>query len=493
MVLFVGLIPRVDRGRESFQEFDLHAWFGSTAKKVLVLDDADSAARVVDDAIHTARTGRPGPVVVGLPEDVLRIRTRSTAVPPRQVPRIVPDTTAFADRVAAALRPVIVVGGDGWDAAGSAALAGWAAERGIPVAADWRAHDAVPHDSPAFVGTLGYGRSDRLARLVHDADLHVFVGCVRTDVSSDGYTLGADTPTVVVGPDADAVGHFGRIDLQVVATVPEFVAALTSTTGPAPTARGSHPAPGRARRPPRVHHPAPRRGPRRRSRRGDAGPARRAARGHRADLRRREPLRLAGPFPAPHDRPLAGRAAQRCHGVRDPGGGRGVAGRARAPRPQRRGRRLLPDERAGAGDRRPPRRRVRRAGGRQRRLRHHRRAPGARVPGTAERHRHDQPRLRRTGAPPTGRSASGWRRRRSSAPPSPGRGRAGGRRCCTSSPTLASCDLRIRKPDPARVDRRRRRPARAASLSRRPCSTGRSRGRRAGPAGAGGGSRCCRR
>ena len=235
MVLFVGLIPRADRGRESFQEFDLHAWFGSTAKKVLVLDDADSAARVVDDAIHTARTGRPGPVVVGLPEDVLRLRTRSTAVSPRPVPRIVPDATAFADRVAAALRPVIIVGGDGWDAAGAAALAGWAAERGIPVAADWRAHDAVPHDSPAFVGTLGYGRSDRLARLVHDADLHVFVGCVRTDVSSDGYTLGADTPTVVVGPDADAVGHFGRIDLQVVATVPEFAAALTSTTGPAPT------------------------------------------------------------------------------------------------------------------------------------------------------------------------------------------------------------------------------------------------------------------
>ena len=71
MILFVGLIPVADRGRESFQEFDINAWFGSTAKKVVTLDDAASAARVVDDAIFTALSGRPGPVVIGLPEDVL--------------------------------------------------------------------------------------------------------------------------------------------------------------------------------------------------------------------------------------------------------------------------------------------------------------------------------------------------------------------------------------------------------------------------------------
>ena len=90
MILFVGLIPVADRGRESFQEFDINAWFGSTAKKVVTLDDAASAARVVDDAIFTALSGRPGPVVIGLPEDVLVHAIDAATVEPRTVARTEP-------------------------------------------------------------------------------------------------------------------------------------------------------------------------------------------------------------------------------------------------------------------------------------------------------------------------------------------------------------------------------------------------------------------
>lgn len=117
LVLFVGLIPVPDRGRESFQEFDLQAWFGTTAKKVIVLDDAASAARVVDDATHTGRSGRPCPVVIGLPEDVLVRQVPAEIATPGPVPAPAPDAASIhrlGRLLAVARKPLLVVGGEGW-------------------------------------------------------------------------------------------------------------------------------------------------------------------------------------------------------------------------------------------------------------------------------------------------------------------------------------------------------------------------------------------
>ncbi|KRE80455.1 thiamine pyrophosphate-dependent enzyme [Arthrobacter sp. Soil762] len=229
MILFVGLIPVADRGRESFQEFDINAWFGSTAKKVVTLDDAASAARVVDDAIFTAMSGRPGPVVIGLPEDVLVHAIESGTVEPRKVSRpapAAPDLAELEARLAAASKPLIVVGGEGWTQESGEALAGWAARHGVPVLADFRAYDAVPHHSDAYAGFLGYGRSDANAARLDAVDLIVFLGCVRGDVLSDGYTRGLDAHTVVVNADADLLGHFGRMDQHITADVTAFSMAL---------------------------------------------------------------------------------------------------------------------------------------------------------------------------------------------------------------------------------------------------------------------------
>ena len=149
MILFVGLIPVADRGRESFQEFDINAWFGSTAKKVVTLDDAASAARVVDDAIFTALSGRPGPGGDRPPRRRAgpRHRIRHRGTPHRR-----PDRTGRRGPRRPRERswprprkPLIVVGGEGWDQASSEALAGWASRHGVPVLADFRAYDAVPH------------------------------------------------------------------------------------------------------------------------------------------------------------------------------------------------------------------------------------------------------------------------------------------------------------------------------------------------------------
>lgn len=229
LVLFVGLIPVADRGRESFQEFDLTAWFDSTAKRVMVLDDEHRAAEVVAEAMHTAAAGRAGPVVVGLPEDVLVRLTDASPVPPRRAgpSRVSADEAAdAAAAVRAAARPLIVVGGDGWAGSTGADLMAWAEAAHVPVAADWRAYDAVPHSSGAWAGWLGYGRADTLAARLDEADLLIFVGCGRTDVLTDGYRHGLEARTIVVVPDAEARGHAGRIDLQVAATPRAWVAAL---------------------------------------------------------------------------------------------------------------------------------------------------------------------------------------------------------------------------------------------------------------------------
>lgn len=241
LVLFVGLVPVADRGRNAFQEFSLEGWFSSTAKRVLILDDARRAAEVVEEAVRIAASGRPGPVVVGLPEDVLVRAGGGEPLQPRKSPAAVPGTNAMEEltaRLAAAARPLMVVGGDGWTAADSAALADWAAEANLPAAADWRAYDAVPHQSPAFAGWLGYGRAETLAARLGEADLLVFVGCARTDVASEGYTRGLNTETVLVLADPDASGHAGRLDQHIVVPPASFIAALPDP-GAAKGLRGS--------------------------------------------------------------------------------------------------------------------------------------------------------------------------------------------------------------------------------------------------------------
>ncbi|GAA1858052.1 thiamine pyrophosphate-binding protein [Paeniglutamicibacter psychrophenolicus] len=229
MVLFVGLIPLADRGRDSFQEFSLEGWFSTTAKAVFVLDDEHQAGDVVARAMRLASTGRPGPVVVGLPEDVL-VRTTDSPLPTvLPLPEASPSSAgleSLTSLLREATRPAIIVGGDAWDAQSSAALANFAAAAHTPVLADWRAYDAIDHDAPAYAGWLGYGRAERTVKALNDADLLVFIGCTRGDVLSEGYTAALNTPTIVVTADAELTGHAGRIDAHLGVSPAQLVAAL---------------------------------------------------------------------------------------------------------------------------------------------------------------------------------------------------------------------------------------------------------------------------
>lgn len=234
LVVFVGLIPTAHRGRESFQEFDLNGWFSTTAKKVFTLDDPAKAAEVVVDAMHTAVSGRPGPVIVGLPEEVLVQASSGRVLPPRVLGSASPyagDVTELRARITAADRPVLIIGGEDWSPATSRRIAQWSRDRGLGVLGAFRAYDGIDHDSPNFLGMLGYGATPVAERVLAEADLHIFLGCVRTDVSTDGFTLGTDQRTVVIGPDADAHGHFGRLDQHIVTSVSRFAQSLFSEDG----------------------------------------------------------------------------------------------------------------------------------------------------------------------------------------------------------------------------------------------------------------------
>lgn len=231
LVLFVGLVPIADRARESFQEFSLPEWFSSTAKKVIIIDDEHRAGDLTAEALRIAASGRPGPVVVGLPEDVLVRVTDSPAPTPAPIAEPQPsaiDLESLTARISTAQKPAFVLGGDGWHEGHGRTLLDLAASAGIPVFCDWRAYDAAPHTGPAWAGWLGYGRAEAVAAGYGDADLLVFVGATRSDVASDGYTRGFDAETVVVGLDPEATQHAGRIDQQILASPRSFVTALTS-------------------------------------------------------------------------------------------------------------------------------------------------------------------------------------------------------------------------------------------------------------------------
>jgi acetolactate synthase-1/2/3 large subunit len=248
MVLFIGDVDRATRDREAFQEIDFPAMFAPIAKWAAKIDDARRIPEYVARAWNVAMSGRPGPVVLALPEDMLLDAVVAADRP--RVERIVQpcDPNAVAhlqDMIATAERPLAIVGGAGWDSTAGATFADWAAEAGVPVAAAFRRQDAIANASPAYAGNLGYGPNPKLAARVREADLLLVVGPRLGEATTDGYTL--VTPEhpgqrlVHVHPDTAELGMTYRTDLAICATMAEFAEALRSVPGPLhPHAAESH-------------------------------------------------------------------------------------------------------------------------------------------------------------------------------------------------------------------------------------------------------------
>ena len=235
LVLFVGLIPTSDRDRESFQEFDPKAWFGTQAKQVFVLDDPERASRVVAEAFFQAQQGRPGPVIVGLPEDVLHQEFTGTIHPPIPVAEgaLSDDHLDLLSReLSRAERPLIFAGGPRWTPETAEKITRFAEEHRIPIIQDFRAADRVPFDSPANAGWLGYGRDPRAAQLLEAASLVIEVGAVLGDVPTDGYTLrqSPQARNIAINPDTSLRGHSVPLESHIVASPVAFANTLDRLT-----------------------------------------------------------------------------------------------------------------------------------------------------------------------------------------------------------------------------------------------------------------------
>ncbi len=239
MILFIGDVDRGTRDREAFQEIDFQAMFTPIAKWAARIDDARRIPEYVARAYVTAMSGRPGPVVLALPEDMLLDLVDAVDRP--RVERVAqgPDADSMdllADLLATAERPVAIVGGAGWDVAASGAFATWADRNGIPVAAAFRRQDAIPNDCPVWAGNLGYGPNPKLVERVKAADLLLVVGPRLGEATTDGYALVTpDHPgqrLIHVHPDPDELQRTYRADVAVCAGMAEFAEALLAVDLP---------------------------------------------------------------------------------------------------------------------------------------------------------------------------------------------------------------------------------------------------------------------
>ena len=192
MVLLVGQIERRHRGRQAFQEVDYRAVFDSQAKLVVEIDDVHRIPEIVARALDVATSGRPGPVVLALPEDMLYEDTDAPVLP-LPVRSGLGVTSADRDRflaaIAGAQRPVIVAGGSTWSQAASDALRRFAEANHVPVTTAFRDQDAFDNRSGAFAGYLGLSSSPKTRKLVDSSDLIVALGCRLDDPTTDGFEL----------------------------------------------------------------------------------------------------------------------------------------------------------------------------------------------------------------------------------------------------------------------------------------------------------------
>jgi acetolactate synthase-1/2/3 large subunit len=239
MILFVGDVARGMRDREGFQEIDFPAFFAPVTKWAARIDDAARIPEYVARAYATAIAGRPGPVALILPEDMLYDLVpggmpRAHVERPAQAP--CPDALqAMTALLADAAAPVAIVGGAGWNDKARAYFAQFAERLGIPVATAFRRQDAIPPSSPVYAGNLGYGPNPKLAERVRGADVLLVVGARLGEATTDGYELVTpDHPgqtLIHVHPDPEELNRVYAADLAICADMAEFAesAALWDT------------------------------------------------------------------------------------------------------------------------------------------------------------------------------------------------------------------------------------------------------------------------
>jgi acetolactate synthase-1/2/3 large subunit len=232
MLLLIGQVARATVGREGFQELDYRAMYGPIAKWATQVDDAARLPEVVARAFAVATSGRPGPVVIALPEDMLTDEVEVADGRPHRLVAAAPgarEMQRLGELLDGAVRPLIVVGEGGWTARTGADVAAFAEAWHVPVAASFRCQDFVDNASPAYAGHAGLGMDPALARRIREADVLIAVGGRLGEIPSDGYTLvrpGVPEQALVhVHPDAGELAVVYQPELGIVSSLEAFAAA----------------------------------------------------------------------------------------------------------------------------------------------------------------------------------------------------------------------------------------------------------------------------
>lgn len=233
MILLVGQVAREFKERGALQEIDTKAMFGHLAKWAADVNDPQRIPELVSHAFHTAVSGRSGPVVLGLPEDMLTEACETADLPHYKVARSAPreeDVDRLRTLLAAASRPLVIVGGGGWTEKAAERLKQFAGRFALPVAASFRCQDMMDNRHDSYVGDLSLAVDPALADAVRRADLVIAIGAPLGELPTQGYSLlQAPKPAqrlVHVLPDADELGTVYQGDLLIAADVNSFFARI---------------------------------------------------------------------------------------------------------------------------------------------------------------------------------------------------------------------------------------------------------------------------
>jgi acetolactate synthase-1/2/3 large subunit len=235
MILLIGQIARKDLDREAFQEIDYRRMFSEVAKWVAQIDDADRIPEYLNRAFSVATSGRPGPVVLALPEDMLVDQTESHDANPWQIVKTSPATTDIErvdEMLATAEKPLIIVGGSGWSDATRLQLQEYAQSRSIPVTNSFRCQDFFDNEHPNYIGDLGLGVNPALTRRLQESDCLLVIGARLGEMTTGGFSLiNIPNPTqrlIHVHAGAEELGHIYQPELAINASSDRFIAALAA-------------------------------------------------------------------------------------------------------------------------------------------------------------------------------------------------------------------------------------------------------------------------
>ena len=233
MVVLIGQVAREQEYREAFQEVNYRSFYAEITKWTAQVQSADRLPELLSQAFHRACSGRPGPVALALPEDMLTELTDVADAGPYQVVRPgadVRDVLALGELLETAKRPLVILGGGGWSGAAVDGITAFAESNNLPVACAFRCQDRFDNEHACYVGDVGIGIAPALARRVANADLIVAIGPRLGEMTTQGYTL-LEVPRprqrlVHVHADASELGRVYQPDLAICAGMESFARAL---------------------------------------------------------------------------------------------------------------------------------------------------------------------------------------------------------------------------------------------------------------------------